>query len=632
MPAISKIRFTNVIYEGGQKRYNDDIFYFDGHNGAILLENGGGKTVFIQTAIQAILPHSDLAERKIKETLSLEGNAAHIAIEWIINERPRRYLVTAVTLFINKGKLNSYKYLYEYEGNDDHSLENIPFTKRTKDGKARPSSKEEIYEYYQYMKQNHMNAKLFETIKSYHKYLEENYKIISSEWKNIVLINSAEGGVEDFFDGCKTTGQLVDNLLIPTVEEALAGKGTKDFVETFEKQRERFKKHKQLRERIEQSRIIEKEIDDYVLTYSNLHEAEEDFSKKKEEAKALFNYAIAEKNKIEHKIKENELAKNETEEKIEELNRKKASYALALLKEELIDFETRYKKVKESYNHIKGIYEEKQKRKLNLEVARLKKKIKESQDKIEFYQKQLEELDKDNDILDIQQRLETNSSELKGIFEEQEDELQKQNRYIKGQIDRLKEELKYSEKELKKYQDLREKLNNEKITFDAIITETKERMDNICRRVLDNYKYEDIEEEYMKWKKRIEELSKNLNNITMAVNVLQEEKNLKTRELPVLRNELKSLLRKESKTSSILDRISENQEELLLELREFTLDWERYDSLYLKQNSITNFFEGRIEKLRFEKEKLLNEERYPIGFIQNIKIMNILQPTHNCRI
>ncbi len=43
MPAISKIRLTNVVYEQGQKRYHDEIFLFDGHNGAVLLENGGGK-------------------------------------------------------------------------------------------------------------------------------------------------------------------------------------------------------------------------------------------------------------------------------------------------------------------------------------------------------------------------------------------------------------------------------------------------------------------------------------------------------------------------------------------------------------------------------------------------------------
>jgi hypothetical protein len=72
MPAISKIRFTNVVYEDGNKRYNDEIFQFEGHNGAIILENGGGKTVFIQTAIQAVLPHTDLAGRKLKETLTLD--------------------------------------------------------------------------------------------------------------------------------------------------------------------------------------------------------------------------------------------------------------------------------------------------------------------------------------------------------------------------------------------------------------------------------------------------------------------------------------------------------------------------------------------------------------------------------
>ncbi len=70
MPAISKIRLTNVVYEEGNKRYNDELFLFDGHNGAVLIENGGGKTVFIQAALQAILPHADLADRKIKEHLN----------------------------------------------------------------------------------------------------------------------------------------------------------------------------------------------------------------------------------------------------------------------------------------------------------------------------------------------------------------------------------------------------------------------------------------------------------------------------------------------------------------------------------------------------------------------------------
>jgi ABC-type Mn2+/Zn2+ transport system ATPase subunit len=61
MPAISKIRFTNLVYENGAKRYRDEIFRFDSHNGVILLENGGGKTVLVQALLQVVLPHAALA-------------------------------------------------------------------------------------------------------------------------------------------------------------------------------------------------------------------------------------------------------------------------------------------------------------------------------------------------------------------------------------------------------------------------------------------------------------------------------------------------------------------------------------------------------------------------------------------
>lgn len=104
MPTISKIRLTNVVYDDGNKRYNDELFIFDGHNSAIILENGGGKTVLIHTALQAIFPHVDLANRKIKNTLVVQNEPAHIAIEWINNDRPRRYVVTAVSLYATEAR------------------------------------------------------------------------------------------------------------------------------------------------------------------------------------------------------------------------------------------------------------------------------------------------------------------------------------------------------------------------------------------------------------------------------------------------------------------------------------------------------------------------------------------------
>ncbi|MBP3888170.1 MAG: hypothetical protein J6F30_11115, partial [Cellulosilyticum sp.] len=140
MASISKIRYTNVIYENGGKRYNDEIFTCAGHNTAILLENGGGKTVFIQAALQAVLPHTDLGERKAKETFVLEGQAAHIAIEWIISDKPRRYGLTAVTLYLQNNELRSHKFAYAYGVEDKNTIENLPFTREEENGGVRAAT------------------------------------------------------------------------------------------------------------------------------------------------------------------------------------------------------------------------------------------------------------------------------------------------------------------------------------------------------------------------------------------------------------------------------------------------------------------------------------------------------------
>ena len=147
MPAISRIRFTNLVFEDGAKRYNDVIFQFDTYNGVILLENGGGKTVLVQAVLQTILPHTLLGERKAKDTFVLENSPAHLAVEWLITDRPRRYALTAVTLFHSK-KYGFHKYVYEYGSGDENSLEELPFVRKGQNGHTRPSSKE-MADYYQ---------------------------------------------------------------------------------------------------------------------------------------------------------------------------------------------------------------------------------------------------------------------------------------------------------------------------------------------------------------------------------------------------------------------------------------------------------------------------------------------------
>src|SRR5690625_4399122 len=287
MPAISKIRLTNIIYEDGDKRINDEVYLFDGHNGAILLENGGGKTVFIHTVLQAVLPHTNLGERKIRETLQLENGPAHVGIEWIINEHPRRYMTTAVSLFLYNNALQSHRYVFEYEHDHPDRLETMPFVVES-NGNRRPAYKEEVADYYQAMKHKTHNARTFDTLGSFHTYIEENYQIIHNEWESIVKINGDEGGIEKFFEHCKTTTDLYDRLLIPTVEDSIEGHEKGMFADMFEKQREGFQTYLNFKKSIQEHQAIQSELEKYVKEYEQFSQIDAAYETVKQRAKGLY--------------------------------------------------------------------------------------------------------------------------------------------------------------------------------------------------------------------------------------------------------------------------------------------------------------------------------------------------------
>ncbi len=416
MPAIAKIRFTNVIYENGSKRYNDEIFEFDGHNGVMLLENGGGKTVFIQAALQAIIPHTDMAERKIKDTLSLESAPAHIAIEWILNDQPRRYATTATTLFIENNQLSSIKYTYDYGAGDSNSIENMPFSIIMDDQMKRPATRGEINDYYQRMTKQSMNAKLFPTIVGFGNHIEREYKIIPSEWRKVAVINSAEGNVDEFFTKCKTTEQLLNNLLIPVVEEAIEGDHKTTFVDTFEKQREHFKKNRILHDKIEQSQRIKLKLDDYVDIFGNYEEERLALHDLKREARTLTNY-------ITHQIetKKNDLSYNEAnqirlQQDYKNHAQKKTTYELLLIEEELKALKKEHDAIKNTLNNVQKEYDTLGKRKQNIEMSNLENDLCQSEVQLQLLEKELDTIDADIDISDIKAQMNENNAHIKGYF------------------------------------------------------------------------------------------------------------------------------------------------------------------------------------------------------------------------
>ena len=619
MPSISKIRFTNVVYEGGSKRYNDDIFVFEGNNGAILLENGGGKTVFIQTVLQAILPHSDLAERKIKDTLSLEGNPAHIAVEWILNERPRRYALTAVTLFLVNGKLDSYRYVYEYGSSDSNSIENIPFVRNTSNGNKRPAGREEMNDYYQYMSKEHVNAKRFSTIREYQKYIEENFKIIPMEWRRISLINGEEGGVEKFFDGCKTTESLVDRLLIPVAEEALAGNGMKDFADTFENQREHFKQHNYLKKNIDESKLIQDRIRKYVEVYKEYYYSLEKFGKEKGEGKALYEFFLDEYKKTDKELKDVEKAQNDWNSTNEKLVQKEYSYYLACIKQELEKDENEYNNCLRDYEVQKDEFSAKERRLENLEIAQLKKKIKDDEDEILIYKKQLDMLEKDEKTDEAEKQLRINSSAVSGYFDREfnklngkRDEANRKREECNDNLRILREKKDLLDKE---YEELVEKKGNLKGELNFSCRQMKD----IESEILSNSENETIEEQYPKWTDKINFLEKDLVERRERLKEMYEEKNRINAELSSYREKQEQLSDNRGVLGEKIERIENEEKELLIKIKELISGYEHINSLYIKKEQIIAALEDKCERIRREREELLINERISHRFSDDYK-------------
>ncbi|GGM19014.1 membrane protein [Paraliobacillus quinghaiensis] len=617
MPSISKIRLTNIVYEEGRKRYNDELFLFDGHNGAVLLENGGGKTVLIQTALQAIIPHVDLADRKMKRTLMLENAPAHIAIEWITNDQPRRYVVTAVSLFTTKHGLDSLRYVYEYDANDPNSIEGIPFVRKGKDRK-RTAELGEMQDYYSHMRdKSPHNAQTFQTIKAYQSFLEEQYHIIASEWDSIVKINSSEGGVEAFFDNCKSTNQLFDRLLIPTVESSIVGHDATIFADMFEQQHTSFKNYKKLKETLEENNVIQEQLEFYVNTYEKLHDRELEYQKVKQQAKGVWNETLKQRSEFENE-------QSNVEAKLEEWNKNDHAYRVKemsfdIFQEEMVyqELEATYKQALAKKTEQEELLQQYDKDYYSLKVAELKKDRKEQADELRHIEAELAAIDQTAEITDYQEKLEEEKQRLLGWYlteiEKLEKDKQTQNYQLRP-IQEQMEQLDIKKRDLvKNEQEMRDILSKMK----GIIESRKKDMDQLKQQLLSNPDQEDVKEQLAVWQKRSQFLDEEI------IRLNGEEKQLRAEEKQAQeRNEanqikLSEIENNKNKVAYQLDEMEKNQTELVANLTMLRQQWATVENVYLSQGSIEKRLIEEIDKRVNERNRLLSRERVSYRFVDD---------------
>ncbi|MBM7650393.1 chromosome segregation ATPase [Bacillus ectoiniformans] len=620
MPAISKIRLTNVVYEEGNKRYNDELFRFDGHNGAILLENGGGKTVLIQTALQAIIPHTDLANRKIKSTLQLEQAPAHIAIEWVTNDQPRRYVVTAVSLFLTKNGIDSLRYVYEYNANDSHGIERIPFVCDGNSGK-RPAEKGELQDYYSSMRERW--GQTFQTIKDYRAHLEEQYHIVGDEWDSIVKINSSEGGVEAFFEECKQTNQLLDRLLIPTVENSIAGHDRHLFANMFEKQHESFKQYKKLKETIEENKKIQTQLEAYVGVFEKFHEQKQAYEKSKQIAKGMWNEIHIQKNKMrsEHDILVNKF--HEWQQKQDNYKVKLASFDIVVEYDKFVEFKNLYDQAYAQFLETQEKLATDEYDYYSLRFAELRGEEKEHTDQLVIIEKELATYDNSENLQELDDRLIEAKQALLGYLLGEVEQVIKQIESVSYELNPLDEQLRQIREQLQQWKKAERERRDELATVKSRLQIREADMKKFEKQLLANPSQQTVEEEMKKWEVRYNELDREI------VNMVQEDKQL---QLSIKESEAsiqgldRSKVEKDKMLGKVIDRliiIEQEEKEILSKLASVRPQWLRIHSVYDNESSISSRLFETLEHMQAEREHLLLKERLAYRFVDDYENQDI---------
>src|SRR5699024_3506023 len=118
--------------------------------------------------------------------------------------------------------------------------------------------------------------------------------------------NGDEGGIDKFFENCRTTNDLYDRLLIPTVEGSLHGHESGMFADLFEKHREGFHMYKKLSESMKENKLIQEELEKYVGIFETYTEKQTKYLENKAHAKGLWTLLNHEKLEVENEQEMND--------------------------------------------------------------------------------------------------------------------------------------------------------------------------------------------------------------------------------------------------------------------------------------------------------------------------------------
>jgi len=636
MPRINRIRISNVPYSG--KHIVDQLINcYDGQNVLLNLANGGGKSVLTQMIMQPIIPNVKIHKRRVESYLTSK-EPTFIMLEWLLDNTPTpTYFLTGIVMNRAITEENNYRVKYftfvnEYKASNAYDIKNIDFISNV-DGMIKYKSYDYCLSELRKREGNQLQIETFtiDEQKGYSQILEER-GIFKDEWKILAKINEKEGGIDDLFEKCEKSNDVINQWILKTISEKL--ENADDLREMFLNLMIDVMNHE---DEIKQKEELEKfkvEADNYIIELSKLLEnmnKQEEIKKELEEIFLKLNtcvHSLEQKDmELRDRINEksNALAMIEYEELSEgyykfESGLEEKTEEEEKKSKELADLETKKQEAVIELNIIRAakIYEEYKEAKAEREAALVAK------------QRLEEKLTEDN-IKDIEYSLKIEYDRQVNRLEEEINKFKSELEQLTNECTKLKNEQKSSKFEnteiTNKLAVVLDRVNRFKEAEERILSELNLELIRNMLGELDKKEIEKIISNYEEIEKKAESQIKH-NMESIKNNCDKIEANIKEIE-KIDSNLEENIVKIGAKEKEIVD-YETKTEELKRILQSFAID---VQNLFDKQTNLNELERQRefADKRKVDNTELLNQNKQLLeglksgGIHVDLKIGSILK-------
>lgn len=437
MPRINRFRIVNFKYDDDKKCISNEVFEFDGKNALLNLENGGGKSVILQLALQVVLPNTSMGSRNFSDYFKPGASPTHIMMEWKLDGPIAEYLLTGICVSKNSDGLRYFTYTHKYTLPHDFDIKGLEAINEKKQVIG-------FLEYQNYLKKLISDMRL--NINIYSRDRQREYRdklytfnLFKEEFEAIKVINQTEGGIDKFFENARKSRNVIEKLIIPNIPQR-EGETSGILAETFKKHLENLKNIPIYQHNIkmyeafcEKASKLLSELYDYGVTVDEINNISRDLL-------TLSNLITIASNRL---YDESENLKNNDRDylaKIEELSYKTESLEYQKILIELESLKARHEKVLREINKLEDKIQ-KCKEKINfMESAVMYQEVISTRSEISLSKAQLDALSKEKEEID--KEYQNYIYHAKILLEEEITKIQKTMEDLKNQRDVLSKEKK----------------------------------------------------------------------------------------------------------------------------------------------------------------------------------------------